>query len=91
MPERERFECDRCGECCRHISGIQDLVAFDRGDGTCRHLVDNQCEIYERRPAICDVERMFETWFSKAMTWSEYILLTNESCAKLKKLRQERG
>lgn len=32
------FECDKCGECCRHLKGISIYAELDRGDGICKYL-----------------------------------------------------
>ncbi len=49
-----RWRCIGCGACCR--KPLYHLP-FDRGDGVCRELTpENQCAIYERRPAMCRVE-----------------------------------
>lgn len=44
------FECDKCGECCRHLKDILIYAELDRGDGICRYLKGNLCSIYEERP-----------------------------------------
>ena len=66
-----KFPCEKCGECCRHISGIPELAEYDRGDGVCVHLKGVLCEIYDHRPEICNVETMFRKVFSKSMTREE--------------------
>lgn len=48
------FPCTSCGACCRSIRHI--LPLFDSGDGSCVHLVDNRCSIYNDRPTICRVD-----------------------------------
>ena len=79
-----RFACDKCGICCKLIGGIPQLAAFDRGDGVCIHLrADNLCAIYESRPDICNVEKMY-TLFRDRMTEEEYLQLMTESCRLLK-------
>lgn len=78
------FLCDKCGKCCRLLGGIPQLVAFDRGDGVCIHLQGNLCDIYDHRPDICNVEKMFSQ-FSSRMTYDEYLALMSNSCDHLKK------
>ena len=78
------FKCDKCGICCKLIGGIPQLAAFDRGDGVCIHLkADNLCAIYESRPDICNVEKMY-TLFRDRMIEEEYLQLMTESCRLLK-------
>jgi Fe-S-cluster containining protein len=78
------FHCDRCGLCCRLLTGIPQLAAFDRGDGVCRYLVDNLCSIYENRPDICNVDKMY-IYFSSGMTHKQYDKLMEDSCKLIKK------
>ena len=78
------FQCDKCGICCKMLTGIPQLAAFDRGDGVCIHLKDNLCSIYESRPDICNVEKMY-AFFKDQMTEDEYVQLMTQSCLALKK------
>lgn len=77
------FCCDKCGKCCRLLGGIPQLATFDRGDGVCIHLQGNLCDIYESRPDICNVEKMFSR-FSQEMNYEQYISLMTRSCQYLK-------
>ncbi len=64
-----KFECNGCGACCRSIGGITAMAHFDRGDGTCKHLTENnQCSIYDTRPAMCRVDEGRPKQFDVA-TW----------------------
>ena len=79
-----RFTCNCCGLCCKSIGGILQLRRFDRGDGVCRHLTDaNLCDIYESRPEVCNVERMYSR-FSSEMTKAKYYSMMEASCKYLK-------
>ena len=79
------FPCDKCGICCRHINLIPQLKLFDSGNGVCIHLMDNNmCAIYENRPDICNVYKMYKLVYSKQMSEDEYLKLNIESCKKLK-------
>ena len=77
------FKCDKCGICCKMLTGIPQLAAFDRGDGVCIHLKDNLCSIYESRPDICNVEKMY-VFFKEQMSEEEYLQLMSDSCKVLK-------
>ena len=80
-----RFFCDRCGLCCKHIDQIPELKKFDSGNGRCENLTDeNLCAIYEKRPIICNVSKMFELVYSSWMTEEDYWKLNFEGCKKLK-------
>lgn len=78
-----KFSCDQCGLCCQLISEIPQLAAFDRGDGVCIHLRGTLCEIYEQRPDICNVEKMYDA-FSDQMSYSEYIEMMEKCCKLIK-------
>ena len=47
-------------------------------------LTDNLCSIYESRPDICNVEKMYD-FFKAQMSEEEYCQLMTESCKALKK------
>lgn len=84
MPDRSiKFTCDQCGLCCRLISKIPQLAAFDRGDGVCIHLRGALCNIYAQRPDICNVEKMYKA-FSSQMSYAEYVEMVRKSCEFLK-------
>ena len=72
-----------CGECCRHIDLISELSEFDSGNGICIHLKENICDIYENRPDLCRVDRMYEKQFSKEYTWDEFCKLNEFVCKQL--------
>ncbi len=79
-----RFNCDRCGLCCRSIGGIPQLRQYDRGDGVCCHLTDaNLCDMYESRPEVCNVEKMYSR-FASEMSMDEYLSMMEASCRCLK-------
>ena len=41
------YPCKQCGCCCRHVQVIDEMKKYDRGDGVCIHLRnDNKCDIY---------------------------------------------
>lgn len=81
---RPRFDCDCCGLCCRNIGGIPQLSQFDRGDGVCCHLSDeNLCKIYESRPEVCSVDRMYSR-FAPSMSKASYYEMMSRSCQFLK-------
>lgn len=62
------FPCNGCGCCCRQLKNVPELSNFDRGDGTCIHLKDNLCMIYETRPDICRVSTMYELFYKSQMS-----------------------
>lgn len=82
-----KFKCTMCGECCRHIAGIPELAAYDRGDGVCSHLAGNKCDIYATRPYICDVSAVYERHFKGKISEDEFLRITYDACERLKALR----
>lgn len=49
------FDCDKCGNCCRHI-GEHDkgIIPVKPGTTECLYLADgNICTIYNKRPECC--------------------------------------
>lgn len=79
---KNQFHCSMCGMCCRNVKRYKEEVypalksilgdstpRFDIIDknGVCVHLTeDNKCSIYERRPFICNTNKMFRL-LSKAL------------------------
>ena len=78
------FQCDRCGLCCQNLDKSELYRDLDRGDGTCRYLVNHECSIYESRPLLCRVDECYERFFSGEYTRNEYYELNYKICKKLK-------
>lgn len=78
-----KFPCTKCGECCRHINFIPQLSSFDQGNGVCKHLQGNLCDIYENRPEICRVDVIYKKYFSNQYSEEEYIEMNLKGCKKL--------
>jgi hypothetical protein len=76
------FLCSKCSACCRNII---DLGLPHNGDGICLNLnkKTNECLIYETRPDICKVDRMFEKHFKSKMTKKEFFIKNTEACHQL--------
>lgn len=70
----EVFLCQMCGMCCRNILRYKEILPklrvllndesinfpFEDVNGVCQHLtLDNKCDIYDERPAICNTNIMF--------------------------------
>ena len=74
------FDCTKCGACCRHIAGV--LPDFDLDDdGICRYLTkDNLCRIYDNRPFICNVDRIYNDLFEGSIDRKEFYKTTKEAC-----------
>lgn len=80
-----KFHCDCCGLCCRHINRSSLLKNFDRGDGVCKFLSEeNLCRIYAHRPDFCNVEAGYYKYFAETYSEEEYLRLNYDACARLK-------
>lgn len=84
------FPCSNCGLCCRNIDKVQELREFDMGNGTCRYLdiIANSCTIYDTRPDICNIEKMFEKEYKAQFGKKEFYSLNASICNHL---QQESG
>ena len=79
------FKCDKCGLCCKQVGKFPFMRDYNRGDGTCKFLTDdNTCSIYERRPPICNTELLYERIYSRVMTREEFDRMNTAVCEKLK-------
>ena len=79
------FVCDMCGECCKNLDMSPVYAELDKGNGTCKYLVDNLCSIYDNRPLICRVDESYEAFFKDMYSIDEYYGLNYEACSKLKR------
>ena len=81
----EPFECWNCGACCRMVGVLPEMAGFDRGDGACRHLGDdNLCGIYEDRPLICRVRGMWEEVHRfSGVSWEDHKVRVTELCVQM--------
>lgn len=78
------FQCTKCGICCKNIDKIPELEEFHTGNGICIHLTSNNgCDIYQNRPTICNVEKMYELKYRRFMSKEEYERLNMEGCRML--------
>ena len=77
------FICSQCGLCCKQIGKVPELKHLDRGDGVCRHLKDNLCQIYKTRPLFCRVDEMYQEAFSDLFDLETFYELNYQICKKL--------
>ena len=91
-PETLPFPCDKCGACCRHITGIPEVEHMDRGDGVCKYLDEktNECIIYEFRPEMCDAVKLYYKRYKDKMTWEEWVNENIRCCKILKDLEKNK-
>ncbi len=77
------FLCSQCGACCKNITG---LGLPHNGDGICAYLDrdNNMCSIYEERPEICRVEKIYEKYFrKKGIKKKDFYIATTKACYDL--------
>lgn len=81
------FPCTQCGLCCQNIAGIEQLKDFDLGNGVCKFFnkQTHGCDIYENRPDICQVDKMFELEFYSYFTKIEFYRENAKVCNQLQK------
>jgi len=79
------FPCTSCGLCCQNITNIEELKTYDLGNGTCKYFdfISNQCRIYETRPDICRVDKMFDLVYNKEFTLEEFYIGNAKVCNHL--------
>ena len=88
---KDSFNCNACGECCRHIDLVPQLSCYDDGNGVCIHLKDNKCDIYDIRPEICRVDVMYEKEYNNRYTREEFYSLNEQICQRLKLLSKNQN
>ena len=77
------FNCSQCGACCKQ-AGLIGLPTKE--DGSCKFLSeDNKCSIYDTRPDICNIKKMYEKRKKKGMdiNYKEYCKISSEVCNDL--------
>ena len=81
----EKFNCTKCGLCCMHISGIKELQNYDLGNGDCKFFDTEQkiCKIYNERPLVCMVDKMYETHFKTKYNKMEFYNINAKICNEL--------
>ena len=63
--ELPQFTCIACGECCRHIHLVPELAHLQNGDGICKHLKNDKCDIYHNRPDVCNYIKLYKNFNKK--------------------------
>ena len=84
------FPCDKCGLCCKNIRFSSLSSELDRGDGICKHLKNNLCEIYSQRPIFCNVDAYYEKFLAEKISREEFYKMNRAVCKKLKEIDREK-
>jgi Fe-S-cluster containining protein len=79
------FPCSSCGLCCQNISTIKELKNYDLGNGVCKYfdVLNKSCEIYNSRPEICQIDRMFQIKYNNYFTKEEFYIENAKVCNSL--------
>lgn len=81
------FECEKCGCCCQnlHLSSLYDYL--HNGDGVCRHYdsITKLCKIYESRDIWCNIDAIYDFYYSKIMKREDYYTKNKEVCVFFRK------
>lgn len=83
--ETSRFPCNQCGLCCQNIRLSEETRYLDRGDGTCRHYepASRSCAIYNQRPDVCRVDRVYRSRYAYQHSWPEFVEMNLRVCHAL--------
>lgn len=85
----QRFACDGCGACCRRAGEIPGFPEPTDASGRCVHLqADNRCAIYDRRPAICNVDGFYDAQLQPVITRERWHALIHAGCRELQRAEQ---
>lgn len=80
-----KFPCTGCGCCCKRVGLVKQFLTeqefpYNTNEiGYCEMLIDDMCSVYNDRPDICDVNKMF---LKSNLDIKEYYKLNIEQCNK---------
>ena len=78
-----KFLCSQCGACCRkagELGGAKYGLPI-KEDGSCGHLKNNLCSIYEERPDVCNSNKL--PGKKPSQSKKEYFIENTLGCHKL--------
>ena len=55
-----KFLCSECGACCKRTIALKILKLPCDEYGTCVFLKNNKCSIYNSRPDVCNVDKVYK-------------------------------
>jgi Fe-S-cluster containining protein len=90
------FPCTGCGACCKRINNLEAHIVKDDPEhmlyfpyswdenGVCENLnlEDNSCNVYETRPTMCNIDKMFQ-FVQNGMSKKEYYNVNIFLCNKM--------
>lgn len=92
-----QFKCTNCGECCKRFTdlaqnnanapewlkkAIEEFPFQINEDGSCEKLIDNKCSVYQDRPTICSVDKLFELQ-EAVKSKKEWYQMNNQECNRM--------
>ena len=82
------FICTQCGACCRHAGewGGAKYGLPIKEDGSCGHLKNNQCSIYDKRPDVCNVKKLGKKVIKKSnlsINIIDWYIFNSKLCNKM--------
>jgi len=79
-----------CGLCCQNISNVKELKDFALPNGVCKYYnyETKGCNIYEKRPDICNIDKMYELEYFKNYSKKEFYELNAQVCNYLQEKEQ---
>ena len=82
-----KFDCERCGRCCRKVGTVPIAKDMALPNGVCKYLNEetNLCRIYETRPLICNVDAYYDRYMKDVMTREEFHARNKEICRSFRK------
>lgn len=86
MDKFNHFYCERCGKCCCSLKKSALYASLDRGDGVCQYYNETTrlCNIYEKRPTLCNVDVYYDKYLQGTMSRDEYYDMNYRICEALK-------
>ena len=81
------FSCDKCGLCCRQVGNVTIGKNMALPNGICKYLNQetNLCNIYDKRPIICNVDKYYKMYMEDIMNKDDYYKLNKNVCDILKR------
>lgn len=91
-----KYECKQCGRCCQHLEFVRKPhklkepvrhlakgFPFKVYNGVCEMFKDGKCSCYNSRPLLCNVEKMWEVYYSHLYTKEQWFQHNKLGCEVL--------
>ena len=91
------FKCDKCGNCCSVIGKaienkellseefkklLNDFPYKTDSNGRCEKLKDNICTVYDIRPDVCNIDKVFKK--TNGVKHKDFLKQNKKMCQALK-------